>query len=118
MGRILGNIKQFGKTTGRIGLIKAAGQEANRLGFMPSKAVQDMASTAVSTVRGINKALIATGHGSEALENYGKKADAVGAQLQRADKVAQGVVRGDIGSIVTAAGAGKSAYKSARNRRG
>ena len=105
MSRVLGNIKQFVKTSGQIGVLKAAGKEANRLGVMPSKALRDMASTAMGTARSVNDALVAAGHGSKTLQNYGKQADAMGAKLQRADKVAQGVAQGDIGSIVTAASA-------------
>ena len=72
----------------------------------------------MDTARSVNDALVAAGHGSKTLQNYGKQADAMGAKLQRADKVAQGVAQGDVGSMVTVGKAGSRAMKSARNRRG
>ena len=34
---VLGNVKQFMKTSSHIGVLKAATKEGNRLGIMPSK---------------------------------------------------------------------------------
>ena len=42
--------------------------------------------------------------------------DKVENTLQRADSVATGVVRGDVGSMVTAAQAGSKAYKKSRRK--
>ena len=54
--------------------------------------------------------------GSSKLAAGFNAADKVENTLERADSVATGVVRGDVGSMVTAAQAGSNAYKKSRRK--
>ena len=81
----------------------------------PSGSSMKMLGTLKDTVQGVNSALGPMG--SSKLSAGFDAADKVGNTLQRADSVATGVVRGDVGSMVTAAHTlqgGSKAYKRGR----
>ena len=111
---LLGFVRDAQKT----GFGGAISKEAKRLGVMPSGSSMKMLGTLKDTVQGVNSALGPMG--SSKLSAGFDAADKVGNTLQRADSVATGVVRGDVGSMVTAAHTlqgGSSAYKNASRRR-
>ena len=109
---LLGFVRDAQKT----GFGGAMSKEAKRLGVMPSSSSMKMLGTLKDTVQEVNTALGPMG--SSKLAAGVNAADKVENTLQRADSVATGVVRGDVGSMVTAAQAGSNAYKNAASRRG
>ena len=98
------------------GILGAAKKEANRLGVMPSGTTMKMIGKLKDVAQEVNTGLMAAGHGSKALDKAFKRADDVDAQLQKANKLSKGIASGDVASIVTAASAGKKAYKSYKKK--
>ena len=107
---LLGFVKDAQKT----GFGGAISKEAKRLGVMPSSSSMKMLGTLKDTVQGVNSTLGPMV--SSKLSAGFDAVDKVENTLQRADSVATGVVRGDVGSMVTAAQAGSNAYKKSRRK--
>ena len=93
----------------------AISKEAKRLGVMASAGTLKVLGSLKDTVQDVNSALGPMG--SSKLSAGFDTVDKVENTLQRADSVATKVVRGDVGSMVTAAQAGSNAYKSSKKYR-
>ena len=106
---LLGFVRDAQKT----GFGGAMSKEAKILGVMPSSSSMKMLGTLKDTVQEVNTALGPMG--SSKLAGF-NAADKVENTLQRADSVVTRVVRGDVGSMLTAAQAGSNAYKKSRRK--
>ena len=98
------------------GIVGAAKKEARRLGVMPSGETMKMIGKLKYVAQEVNTGLMAAGHGSKSLDKAFKRADLVDSKLQKANQLSKGVASGDVASIVTAAGAGRKAYKSYKKK--
>jgi len=106
----------FIKDVQQKGIGGAASKEMKRLGVMPSIGTLKMIGKLKDVAQDVNKGLMVMGHGSKAFDDAMTKADSAGAKLQKANELSKGVASGDVGSIVTAAGAGRKAYKSYKKK--
>ena len=113
---VLGNIKQFVKTSANIGVLKAAAKEGNRLGIMPSKSAMGAIESVGNAALGINDALVAAGHGSTALQNYAKKGKKGVAELERVNESSKAIASGDVMAIAGAVGGARKSYKSYKKK--
>eukprot|EP01051_Picozoa_sp_SAG22_P006464 SAG22_NODE_424_length_10663_cov_93.402026_8_plen_112_part_00 len=98
------------------GIVGAAKKEGRRLGVMPSEGTVKMIGKLKDVAQDVNKGLMLAGHGSKAFDDAMTKVDSAGAKLQKANELSKGVASGDVASIVSAAGAGRKAYKSYKKK--